>query len=165
MQIQIQIEILYQKISQIEIQIHKKKVFENTFQIQILFKYTSLVQVNLYRARDSHALSLAQIRLLGYPIFEDMRAARPDMMLTPVEDLVSRSNMGWLRLLHMCLTSVPCVEQLVCQRIQVRVYSFGSNERRTCMLASLFLRASDTHNLVHHPYNNSWDTIKIRGPL
>ena len=42
MQIQIQIEILYQKISQIQIQIHKKKVFENTFQIQILFKYTSL---------------------------------------------------------------------------------------------------------------------------
>ena len=42
MQIQIQIEILFQKISQIEIKIHQKKVFENTFQIQILFKYTSL---------------------------------------------------------------------------------------------------------------------------
>ena len=36
----------YQKISQIEIQIHKKKVFENTFQIQILFKYTSLIKIN-----------------------------------------------------------------------------------------------------------------------
>ena len=35
LQIQIQIEILYQKISQIEIQIHKKKAFENTFQIYI----------------------------------------------------------------------------------------------------------------------------------
>ncbi len=46
MQIQIQIEILYQKISQIEIQIHKKKVFENTFQIQILFKYTSLLDLS-----------------------------------------------------------------------------------------------------------------------
>jgi len=36
LQIQIQIEILYQKISQIEIQIHKKK------HLKILFKYTSL---------------------------------------------------------------------------------------------------------------------------
>ncbi len=37
MQIEIQIEILFQKISQIQIQIHQQKVFENSFQIQILF--------------------------------------------------------------------------------------------------------------------------------
>jgi len=36
-QIQKQIEILFQKILQIQIQIHKKK-----FKIQIFFKYTSL---------------------------------------------------------------------------------------------------------------------------
>ena len=42
MQIQIEIEILFQKIGQIQIQIHQKKVFENTIQIQILLKYTTL---------------------------------------------------------------------------------------------------------------------------
>ncbi len=35
-------EILFQKILQIQIKIHKKKVFENTFQIRTLFKYISV---------------------------------------------------------------------------------------------------------------------------
>lgn len=78
----------------------------------------STIQINLYRSKDSQAVGLSQIRLLGYPIFENMLSAKPDMMLTPVEDLVSRSNMGWLRLLYMCLTSVPSIEQLVCESIQ-----------------------------------------------
>ncbi len=65
----------------------------------------SAVQINLYKAKDSLVVGLSQIRLLGYPMFENMLSAKPDMMLTPVEDLVARSNMGWLRLLHMCLPS------------------------------------------------------------
>lgn len=76
------------------------------------------IQINLYRSKDSQAVGLSQIRLLGYPIFENMLSAKPDMMLTPVEDLVSRSNMGWLRLLYMCLTSCPTIEKFVCQSIQ-----------------------------------------------
>ena len=63
----------------------------------------SAVRINLYKAKDSLAIGLSQVRLLGYPMFENMLSAKPDMMLTPVEDLVARSNMGWLRLLHMCL--------------------------------------------------------------
>jgi ubiquitin-protein ligase len=63
------------------------------------------VQINLYKAKDSMVVGLSQIKLLGYPMFENMLSAKPDMMLTPVEDLVSRSNMGWLRLLHMCLNN------------------------------------------------------------
>lgn len=63
------------------------------------------LQINLYKAKDSMVVGLSQIRVLGYPMFENMLSAKPDMMLTPVEDLVARSNMGWLRLLHMCLQS------------------------------------------------------------
>ena len=44
-EIQIQIEILFQKIFKIQMEIHPKKVFENAFQIQILSKYTSLATV------------------------------------------------------------------------------------------------------------------------
>jgi hypothetical protein len=65
------------------------------------------VQINLYKAKDSLVVGLSHIRLLGYPMFENMLSAKPDMMLTPVEDLVARSNMGWLRLLHMCLPPAP----------------------------------------------------------
>jgi hypothetical protein len=75
------------------------------------------VQLNLYKSKDSQLIGLSQIRLLGYPMFENMLSAKPDMMLTPVEDLVSRSNMGWLRLLYMCLTTVPALEAFVCERI------------------------------------------------
>lgn len=75
------------------------------------------VQLNLYKSKDSQLIGLSQIRLLGYPMFENMLSAKPDMMLTPVEDLVSRSNMGWLRLLYMCLTSVPSLEAYVCEKI------------------------------------------------
>ena len=57
------------------------------------------------------------MRLLGYPMFENMLSAKPDMMLTPVEDLVSRSNIGWLRLLHLCLSSAPNLEHLVCGKV------------------------------------------------
>ncbi len=76
------------------------------------------IQINLYKSKDSQMIGLSQIRILGYPIFENMLSAKPDMMLTPVEDLVSRSNMGWLRLLYMCLTSVSSLEQFVCENIQ-----------------------------------------------
>jgi hypothetical protein len=50
-------------------------------------------------------------------MFENMLSAKPDMMLTPVEDLVSRSNMGWFRLLYMVLTLVPSLESVVCEKI------------------------------------------------
>ena len=76
------------------------------------------VQINFYKSKDSHMIGLSQIRLLGYPMFENMLSAKPDMMLTPVEDLVSRSNMGWLRLLYTCLTAVPSLENFVSDRIQ-----------------------------------------------
>ena len=69
------------------------------------------IQINLYKSKDSQALGLSQIRFLGYPIFENMLSAKPDMMLTPVEYLVSRSNMGWLRLLYLCLTSTQDIQQ------------------------------------------------------
>ena len=75
------------------------------------------VQINLYKSKDSQMIGLSQIRLLGYPMFENMLSAKPDMMLTPVEDLVSRSNMGWLRLLYISLTSIPNLESYVCEKI------------------------------------------------
>ena len=76
------------------------------------------VQINFFKSKDSHMIGLSQIRLLGYPMFENMLSAKPDMMLTPVEDLVSRSNMGWLRLLYTCLTAVPSLENYVAEKIQ-----------------------------------------------
>ena len=75
------------------------------------------IQINFFKSKDSHMIGLSQIRLLGYPMFENMLSAKPDMMLTPVEDLVSRSNMGWLRLLYTCLTCVPLLESYVAERI------------------------------------------------
>jgi baculoviral IAP repeat-containing protein 6 (apollon) len=75
------------------------------------------VQINLFKSKDSHMIGLSQIRLLGYPMFENMLSAKPDMMLTPVEDLVSRSNMGWLRLLYTCMTCAPSLERYVTERV------------------------------------------------
>jgi hypothetical protein len=38
------------------------------------------VQINLFKSKDSHMIGLSQIRLLGYPMFENMLSAKPDMM-------------------------------------------------------------------------------------
>jgi hypothetical protein len=77
----------------------------------------SVVQINLYKSKESHIIGLSQIKLLGYPMFENMLSAKLDMMLIPIEDLVSRSNMGWLRLLYMSMTLVKSLDVYVCEKL------------------------------------------------
>ena len=87
----------------------------------------SVVQINLYKSKESQIIGLSQIKLLGYPMFENMLSAKLDMMLIPIEDLVSRSNMGWLRLLYMCLTLVKNVDNYVCGKLTDTTISLCTN--------------------------------------
>jgi hypothetical protein len=75
------------------------------------------VKISFYKAADVQSVGLVQIKLLGYPMFENMLSAKPDMMLTPIEDLVSRSNMGWLRMLYMCMNTTSDLEAYVCSKL------------------------------------------------
>ena len=112
------------------------------------------VQLNLYKSKDSQMIGLSQIKLLGYPMFENMHSAKPDMMLTPVEDLVSRSNMGWLRLLYMCIESAPQVESLVCEKIQDSTMVLCT--KLLCSPAMIIYdRITETILLKLSKYNNS----------
>lgn len=50
------------------------------------------VTIRLHKPRDSHAVGLAQITLMGYMAFGDTGAARTANIITPPEDYVSRTR-------------------------------------------------------------------------
>ncbi|KDR13250.1 hypothetical protein L798_12638, partial [Zootermopsis nevadensis] len=66
------------------------------------------VLVRLYKPRDSSNIGLSQIRLLGSTTFGEtvFRTANMDV---PDEEQLTKSSLGWLRLLHHCL-SLPSQE-------------------------------------------------------
>ncbi|XP_052766452.1 baculoviral IAP repeat-containing protein 6-like isoform X2 [Mya arenaria] len=62
------------------------------------------VTIRLHRARDSMTIGLSQILLMGYSAFGEVGYKTNNLFL-PTEDFVSRSSVGWIRLLHHCLVS------------------------------------------------------------
>ncbi|XP_069689782.1 baculoviral IAP repeat-containing protein 6 isoform X2 [Periplaneta americana] len=61
------------------------------------------VLVRLYKPRDSSNIGLSQIRLLGSTTFGET-AFRTVNMDVPDEEQLTKSSLGWLRLLHHCLS-------------------------------------------------------------
>ncbi|KAM0728904.1 Baculoviral IAP repeat-containing protein 6 [Formica fusca] len=58
------------------------------------------VLVRLYKPRDSTNINLSQIRLLGTTAFGEIKTS-PD---TIDEEQLTKTSLGWLRLLHQCLS-------------------------------------------------------------
>ncbi|PNF18833.1 hypothetical protein B7P43_G01653, partial [Cryptotermes secundus] len=61
------------------------------------------VLVRLYKPRDSSNIGLSQIRLLGSTTFGET-VFRTVNMDVPDEEQLTKSSLGWLRLLHHCLS-------------------------------------------------------------
>uniref|UniRef100_UPI00358FA005 baculoviral IAP repeat-containing protein 6 n=1 Tax=Myxine glutinosa TaxID=7769 RepID=UPI00358FA005 len=68
------------------------------------------VCLRLHRPRDSGTLGLSQIKLLGLTAFGCMSCSAVTNPFLPTEDQVSKSSIGWLRLLHHCMTHVAELE-------------------------------------------------------
>uniref|UniRef100_A0A8C4Q1J4 Dual E2 ubiquitin-conjugating enzyme/E3 ubiquitin-protein ligase BIRC6 n=1 Tax=Eptatretus burgeri TaxID=7764 RepID=A0A8C4Q1J4_EPTBU len=68
------------------------------------------VCLRLHRPRDSGTLGLSQIKLLGLTAFGCMSCSAVTNPFLPTEDQVSKSSIGWLRLLHHCMTHVADLE-------------------------------------------------------
>ncbi|KAK3576772.1 hypothetical protein CHS0354_014586 [Potamilus streckersoni] len=73
------------------------------------------VTIRLHRARDSMTIGLSQILLMGYSAFGDAGMYKTNNIFQPIEDSVSRSSVGWVRLLHHCLTSRRELEDKVAE--------------------------------------------------
>ncbi|XP_026296613.1 baculoviral IAP repeat-containing protein 6 isoform X3 [Apis mellifera] len=58
------------------------------------------VLVRLYKPRDSRSISLSQIRLLGTTAFGEIKTNHD----TIDEEQLTKTSLGWLRLLHQCLS-------------------------------------------------------------
>ncbi|XP_071961824.1 dual E2 ubiquitin-conjugating enzyme/E3 ubiquitin-protein ligase BIRC6-like isoform X2 [Antedon mediterranea] len=72
---------------------------------------TRSVCLKLHRPRDSSSIGLSQIMLLGLSAFSNSSANQNPFLLT--EDAASKSSVGWLRLLHHCLTYSPSLEPMM----------------------------------------------------
>ncbi|XP_053375851.1 baculoviral IAP repeat-containing protein 6-like isoform X2 [Mercenaria mercenaria] len=72
------------------------------------------VTIRLHRARDSMTIGLSQILLMGYSAFGEVGYKTNNLFL-PTEDFVSRSSVGWIRLLHHCLVSQKEMETMVAE--------------------------------------------------
>ncbi|XP_071013355.1 dual E2 ubiquitin-conjugating enzyme/E3 ubiquitin-protein ligase BIRC6 isoform X19 [Oncorhynchus clarkii lewisi] len=70
----------------------------------------SAVCLRLHRPRDASTLGLSQIKLLGLTAFGNTSSATVNNPFLPSEDQVSKTSIGWLRLLHHCLTHVSDLE-------------------------------------------------------
>ncbi|XP_078714316.1 dual E2 ubiquitin-conjugating enzyme/E3 ubiquitin-protein ligase BIRC6 isoform X2 [Lampetra fluviatilis] len=68
------------------------------------------VCLRLHRPRDSGTLGLSQIKLLGLTAFGGMSCSTVNNPFLPTEDQVSKTSIGWLRLLHHCMTHVSELE-------------------------------------------------------
>ncbi|KAI8505639.1 Baculoviral IAP repeat-containing protein 6 [Branchiostoma belcheri] len=83
--------------------------------------YNSLVQsrdlahlaLRLRRPRDSSSIGLSQILLFGLTAFGNTATTLVNNPFVPTEDAVSKSSVGWLRLLHHTLTHIQEMEGLI----------------------------------------------------
>ncbi|XP_076848185.1 LOW QUALITY PROTEIN: dual E2 ubiquitin-conjugating enzyme/E3 ubiquitin-protein ligase BIRC6 [Brachyhypopomus gauderio] len=73
----------------------------------------SAVCLRLHRPRDASTLGLSQIKLLGLTAFGNTSSATVNNPFLPSEDQVSKTSIGWLRLLHHCLTHVSELEAMM----------------------------------------------------
>ncbi|XP_066552631.1 baculoviral IAP repeat-containing protein 6 isoform X3 [Amia ocellicauda] len=73
----------------------------------------SAVCLRLHRPRDASTLGLSQIKLLGLTAFGNTSSATVNNPFLPSEDQVSKTSIGWLRLLHHCLTHVSDLESVM----------------------------------------------------
>ncbi|MGH0134935.1 UNVERIFIED_CONTAM: hypothetical protein FKN15_025304 [Acipenser sinensis] len=73
----------------------------------------SAVCLRLHRPRDASTLGLSQIKLLGLTAFGNTSSATVSNPFLPSEDQVSKTSIGWLRLLHHCLTHVGDLESIM----------------------------------------------------
>ncbi|XP_029377805.1 baculoviral IAP repeat-containing protein 6 isoform X4 [Echeneis naucrates] len=82
--------------------------------IQLLkAEVASAVCLRLHRPRDASTLGLSQIKLLGLTAFGNTSSATVNNPFLPSEDQVSKTSIGWLRLLHHCLTHVSDLEAMM----------------------------------------------------
>ncbi|XP_053374356.1 baculoviral IAP repeat-containing protein 6-like [Mercenaria mercenaria] len=72
------------------------------------------VTIRLHRAHDSMTIGLSQILLMGYSAFGEV-VYKTNNLFLPTEDFVSRSSVGWIRLLHHCLVSQKEMEKMVAE--------------------------------------------------
>ncbi|XP_028844057.1 baculoviral IAP repeat-containing protein 6 isoform X2 [Denticeps clupeoides] len=73
----------------------------------------SAVCLRLHRPRDASTLGLSQIKLLGLTAFGNTSSATVNNPFLPSEDQVSKTSIGWLRLLHHCLTHISDLELMM----------------------------------------------------
>nr|XP_033791570.1 baculoviral IAP repeat-containing protein 6 isoform X2 [Geotrypetes seraphini] len=73
----------------------------------------SAVCLRLHRPRDASTLGLSQIKLLGLTAFGSTSSATVNNPFLPSEDQVSKTSIGWLRLLHHCLTHISDLEGMM----------------------------------------------------
>ncbi|XP_037989201.1 baculoviral IAP repeat-containing protein 6 isoform X5 [Motacilla alba alba] len=73
----------------------------------------SAVCLRLHRPRDASTLGLSQIKLLGLTAFGNTSSATVNNPFLPSEDQVSKTSIGWLRLLHHCLTHISDLEAMM----------------------------------------------------
>ncbi|XP_018118497.1 baculoviral IAP repeat-containing protein 6 isoform X2 [Xenopus laevis] len=73
----------------------------------------SAVCLRLHRPRDASTLGLSQIKLLGLTAFGNTSSATVNNPFLPSEDQVSKTSIGWLRLLHHCLTHISELEAMM----------------------------------------------------
>ncbi|XP_058880863.1 baculoviral IAP repeat-containing protein 6-like isoform X4 [Acipenser ruthenus] len=73
----------------------------------------SAVCLRLHRPRDASTLGLSQIKLLGLTAFGNTSSTTVNNPFLPSEDQVSKTSIGWLRLLHHCLTHVGDLESIM----------------------------------------------------
>ncbi|XP_028983369.1 baculoviral IAP repeat-containing protein 6 isoform X2 [Betta splendens] len=73
----------------------------------------SAVCLRLHRPRDANTLGLSQIKLLGLTAFGNTSSATVNNPFLPSEDQVSKTSIGWLRLLHHCLSHVSELESMM----------------------------------------------------
>ncbi|XP_035388618.1 baculoviral IAP repeat-containing protein 6 isoform X6 [Electrophorus electricus] len=73
----------------------------------------SAVCLRLHRPRDASTLGLSQVKLLGLTAFGNTSSATVNNPFLPSEDQVSKTSIGWLRLLHHCLTHVSELEVMM----------------------------------------------------
>ncbi|XP_033127778.1 baculoviral IAP repeat-containing protein 6-like isoform X2 [Anneissia japonica] len=99
---------------------------------------TRSVCLKLHRPRDSSTIGLSQIMLLGLSAFSNMSSVQNPFL--PTEDAASKSSIGWLRLLHHCLTQSSSLESMMSSAA-----STSTPHLLTTCMALLLSR----HSLVH----------------
>ncbi|CAH1791767.1 unnamed protein product [Owenia fusiformis] len=87
-------------LTSIKLQLHKPEV-------------ASMVTIRLHKPRDSTTIGLSQLMLLGHTAFGQDSSPRGTTIFTPSEDYVSKTSIGWLRMLHHCLTTAEDLQPYI----------------------------------------------------